>query len=84
MARPDLRFDGGDLRAAASDSSGLLTALPGDLVERATVAIQHGLLARILLVSPANDIGVARVQFHQPRRAAATLAGDQRGTRSTE
>jgi hypothetical protein len=35
-------------------------------------------------VAPAYDIGVARGQFHQTAFAIASLAGDQRGTRSTK
>ena len=64
MPRTNLRFDGRDLLAAAVDSCGLLPAFSGDLVERAPVAIEYGLLARILLVPPTNDIGVAGIQFH--------------------
>jgi len=36
------------------------------------------------LVAPANNIRIAPVQFHQPGRAAATLACDERGTRSSK
>jgi hypothetical protein len=64
MPRADLRFDGRDLLAAAGYSHCHLLAFSDDLVERAPVAIEDSLLARILLIPPANDIGVARIQFH--------------------
>src|ERR1700722_14833703 len=62
----------------------LLPALLGDLIEAAPIALEHRRLSHVLLIAPANDVRIARVQLHQAGRAAATLAGNQCGTRPPE
>jgi hypothetical protein len=47
MPGPDLGFHGGDLRAAAGDSWGLLMALLGDLIESAPLAVQRTAFGRV-------------------------------------
>jgi hypothetical protein len=63
MACPDLGFHGGNLRAAAVDSCGLLVALFGDLLKRAAVALQSRLPARQPLPTFHNHIHVLWIQL---------------------
>jgi hypothetical protein len=84
MPGANLAFDGRDLRAASGDSCGLLVTFLGYLIEGAPVAVENGRRSHVVHVPLANDIGVARIQFHQPGFPAAALAGDHRGARSAE
>jgi hypothetical protein len=77
MACPNLCFDGRDLLAATIDSRGLLTTLRCHVLEGSPVTVEHWLLARICQKPLANNVGVPRIDFHEPCLAAAPLASDQ-------
>jgi len=53
-------------------------------LERASVAIQYGLLACKFLPAPDNTINVSRIDFQETRLAATPLARDQGRARTAE
>jgi hypothetical protein len=61
-----------------------LVTLFGNLFKCVAVAVESRRFSHVFLVAPANNIGVARVQFHKAGSAAPTLTCDQRGTRPAE
>jgi hypothetical protein len=66
MPRPDLRFDGGNLRAAAGYSYSHLLALLGDFLESAPIAVERGLPARQPLPALDHYVHVLRIEFDTP------------------
>ena len=76
LDQPQLRRPVGQ-RPATLDSRSLLETLPRDLVECVAIALEHGLLAREFLPTPHNDVGIPRVNLHQPRLTASPLTGNE-------
>ena len=63
IARQQLGFDCRDLAVAAVDSCSLLPPLRGDLLERASVAVQRRLLAAQGLPPANHDVHVLRIKL---------------------
>ncbi len=81
MAASDLRFGFRDLLAAAFDSCSRLPPFFRDLVERAAIAIEQGLLPRILLPATHDYVDVLRIEFHPVADPPGLLGGNQRRAR---
>lgn len=74
MPGAQLRFQGRDLPAAASDSRGHLPPFLGDLLERPTVAIERGFPAGKRLPALDHDVNVLRIKFDTAADAPSSVA----------
>ena len=79
MARANQCFHLRDLAVASSDSWSHLRALGSDFGERAAIARERRFLAGILLPPAKDAVAILRVDFHEARLAAASLAANLRG-----
>jgi hypothetical protein len=84
MTGADLFFDGGNLRTATGDSSGLLPPFLGDFVETAAIALQRCLTARQTLKALHYHVDILGVQLYSVADALGDFRGGERGTRSEE
>ena len=84
MPGPEQGFDGRDLASATVDSRGHLLAFLGDLVERATVAIQGRFAAGDALPAFDYDVHVLRIEFDAPADAFGDFGGGERGATAEE
>src|SRR5258706_13369215 len=84
MAGPDLRFDGRDLPAAASDSCGCSDPFLPNVVERPPVAVELGFLAAQRLPALDDDIDVLRVEFQSQADALGEFRGGACGAAAKE
>jgi hypothetical protein len=64
MASPDLKFRFRNFPAATLDSYGRVLPFFRDLIERSPVAVERGLLRRVLLPAPHDHVDVLGVEFH--------------------
>src|ERR1035441_10521300 len=78
MPRAKLILDERDLAAALGHSCRHLPALLRDLIERAPVAVEHGLLPGVLLPAPDYAIDVLGVELHAVTDASRLLGCHQR------
>src|SRR5579862_6567570 len=84
MPCPKLILDSSDLPPATLHSCSYLSPFVRDFIERAPVAVEDGLLARVFLPPPNYAIRIPGVDLHQPSFASASLTADERGAGATE